>query len=233
MKPEKKAIDMTRDEWAAYIDHSVLKPEFTQTEIKEQILKGIGFRCMTVCVNPSATDAAMEMTAGMFTKVCVVCDFPFGLSDTASKVMQAEFICKKGVFELDMVANYGWIKSAMWEKVKNDIAAVNEVCKKYSVALKVILETDALTADEIKKGAAAVANAGAAFVKSSTGFYTGGKSEGATVEVVRAMLEGSEGRCKVKGSGGIRTRDHFLTLIDMGIDRMGVGYKSTPEILGA
>jgi len=98
--------------------------------------------------------------------------------------------------------------------------------------LKVILETDALTIDQIKKGAETVADAGAAFVKSSTGFFTGGKSEGATVEVVRAMMEGSGGRCKVKGSGGIRTKEHFLALIDMGIDRMGIGFKSTPLMLG-
>jgi deoxyribose-phosphate aldolase len=82
-----------------------------------------------------------------------------------------------------------------------------------------------------------VAEAGAAFVKSSTGFFTGGKAEGATVPVVRAMMDGlSEhgfsGRCKVKASGGIRTREHFFTLIDMGIDRAGVGYKSTALLLG-
>ena len=232
MKPEKEASKMTRDELAAYIDHSVLKPEFTQDEIKEQIQKGIEYRCKTVCVNPSAVDIAMAMTANTGTKVCVVCDFPFGLSETQSKAQQAEALCKKGVFEIDTVANYGWILSGMWEQAKTDIQTVNEVCQKYGVALKVILETDALSIEQVKKGAQIVADAGASFVKSSTGFFTGGKSDGATIEVVQAMMDGSGGRCLVKGSGGIRTREHFLKLINMGIDRMGVGYKSTPLLLG-
>jgi len=234
MKPEKEASKMTRDELAAYIDHSVLKPEFTQDEIKEQILKGIEYRCKTVFVNPSAVEMAMAlMTANTYTKVCAVCDFPFGLSETQSKAQQAEELCKKGVFEIDMVANYGWIRSGMWEQVKKDIQTVNEACQKYGVALKVILETDALSIEQIKKGAKIVADAGALFVKSSTGFFTGDKSDGATIEVVQAMMEGSGGRCLVKGAGGIRTQEHFFKLIDMGIDRVGVGYKSTPLLLGA
>ena len=86
--------------------------------------------------------------------------------------------------------------------------------------------------DQIKEGTKAAVRAGADFIKSSTGFFTGGKSDGATVEVVQAMMDAGEGKIKVKGSGGIRTREHFLKLIDMGIDRMGIGYRSTPEVLG-
>ena len=223
---------MTRGELAAYIDHSVLKPEFTRCEIKEQIGKGIDFKCKTVCVNPSALDLAFSLCAGTDTKVCAVCDFPFGLSETASKAAQAEALCKKGIFEMDVVANYGWLCSGMWDEALADIKTVNDVCGKYGVPLKVIIETDALTVEQIKKGAAIVADAGAAFVKSSTGFYTGGKSDGATVAAIRAMMDGCGGRCKVKASGGIRTQEHFFTLIDMGVDRMGVGYKSTPVLLG-
>jgi len=232
MQPAKKATEMTRDELAAYIDHSVLKPEFTQAEIKEQILKGIEFKCKTVCVNPSALDIALSMCAGTDTKVCSTCDFPFGLSETASKAAQAEAVCKKGIFEMDVVANYGWLCGGMWDEALADIKAVNDVCSKYGVPLKVILETDALTVEQIKKGAAIVADAGAAFVKSSTGFYIGGKSDGATIEAVRAMMDGCGGRCLVKASGGIRTQEHFFALIDMGVDRMGVGFKSTPVLLG-
>jgi deoxyribose-phosphate aldolase len=232
VKPTKKAAEMTRRELAAYIDQSVLKPDFTQGEIKKYIQEGIDYECKTVCVNPSAADMALTMTDGTFTKVCVVCDFPFGLSETASKCRQAEAICKKGIFELDVVANYGWMKSGMWEAAEADIRAVNDLCAAYNVALKVILETDALTPEEIIKGTRIVADSGAAFVKTSTGFYTGGKNDGATVEVIRMMTEAAGGRCLIKGSGGIRTREHFLALIDMGIDRMGVGFKSTPVILG-
>ena len=232
MKPTKKASEMTPEELGAYIDQSVLKPEFTQEEIRKYIQEGIDYKCRTVCINPSAIDIANEMTKGTTTEVCAVCDFPFGLSTTESKVLQAEECCKKGIFELDIVANYGWIKSGMWKEVEADIKAVKDVCKKYNVALKVIFETDALTMDEIKKATEAGIAAGADFVKTSTGFFTGGKSDGATVEVIKAMMETANGRCKIKGSGGIRTREHFLELIDMGIDRLGIGYKSTPVVLG-
>lgn len=233
MKPTKKASEMTVAELAAYIDQSVLKPEFTQAEIRKYIQEGIDFGCRTVCINPASLDIAREMTKGTNTKVCVVCDFPFGLSTTASKVMQAEEYCKGGdVFELDIVANYGWIKSGMWDEVKADIAAVVEVCHKYGTAVKTIIETDALTTEEISKAAEAVIAAGSDFVKSSTGFYTGGACVGATKEVVELMMKAAEGKAKVKGSGCIRTREHFLELIDMGIDRMGIGYRSTPVVLG-
>ncbi len=232
MKPTKKASEMSVAELAAYIDQSVLKPEFTQDEIRKYIQEGIDFGCITVCINPSSLDIAAEMTKGTNTKICVVCDFPFGLSTTASKVMQAEEYCKRGdVFELDIVANYGWLRSGMYKEVEEDIKAVCDVCHKYGTAVKVIIETDSLTMDQIKEGTKAAVRAGADFIKSSTGFYTGGKSEGATIEVVQAMMDAGEGKIKVKGSGGIRDREHFLKLIDMGIDRMGVGYRSTPDVL--
>ena len=98
--------------------------------------------------------------------------------------------------------------------------------------MKVIFETDALTLDQTLAAADAAIEAGADFIKTSTGFYTGGPSAGATPELIRAMLARANGRYKVKGSGGIRTRELFLELIDLGIDRMGVGYKSTPVVLG-
>ncbi len=232
MTPSKKADEMTVKELASYIDQSVLKPEFTEEDIKKYIREGIDYGCATVCINPSALDLAAKMTAGTATGICVVCDFPFGQSTTASRLEQAEAYCKRGdVAELDIVANYGHIRSGRWDLVENDLKAVTQVCHRYGTAVKVILETDALTMDQIARGTEAVAASGADFVKSSTGFYTGGESVGATVEVVKAMMAAAGGRVKVKGSGGIRTREHFLKLIDMGIDRMGVGYRSTPVVL--
>lgn len=133
--------------------------------------------------------------------------------------------------ELDIVANYGWIRSSLWEEVQEDIKAVCDVCHKYGTEVKVIFETDALTIEQIKKATETAITAGADFVKTSTGFFTGGKSEGATVEVIRSMMEVADGRVKIKASGGIRTQEHFFRLIDMGIDRMGIGYKSTPVVL--
>ena len=233
MKPTKKASEMSVKELAAYIDQSVLKPEFTQEEIKKYIQEGIDYGCATVCINPCALDLAAELTKGTDTKICVVCDFPFGLSTTASKVMQAEEYCKRGdVFELDIVANYGWICSGMWAEVEADIKAVCDVCHKYGTAVKTIFETDALTVEQVKKATEVAIAAGTDFVITSTGFYTGGPNVGATPEIISVMMDVAQGRCKIKGSGCIRTREHFLQLIDMGIDRMGVGYRSTPDVLG-
>lgn len=233
MKPTKKACDMTIKELASYIDQSVLKPEFTQDEIKMYIQEGIDFGCKTVCINPSSIPLAKELCQGTDTKICVVCDFPFGSSTTQSKVAQAELYCKDGdIFELDMVANFGWIRSGMWDNVQKDIKAVCDVCHKYGTAVKVILETDALNIEEVQKAVEVAISAGADFVKTSTGFFTGIRNEGATPDIIEAMIEAANGKIKIKGSGGIRTQEHFFQLIDMGIDRMGIGYKSTPVVLG-
>lgn len=233
MKPSKKACEMSVKELASYIDQSVLKPEFTQKEIRKYIQEGIDYGCKTVCINPSSLDIARELTKGTETKICVVCDFPFGLSSTRSRILQAEECLKGGdIFEVDIVANYGWLRSGLYEEAEKDIRAVTEVCHNYGAAIKVILETDALTVEQVVKGTEAVINAGADFVKTSTGFYTGGEVKGATPEIIQVMMDTAKGRIKIKGSGCIRTREHFLKLIDMGIDRMGIGYKSTPVVLG-
>ena len=233
MKPSRKASEMDRAELAAYIDQSVLKPEFTQDEIKKYIGEGITYGCKTVCINPSSLEIARQMCKSTETKICVVCDFPFGLSTTESKVMQARELCKGGdIFELDIVSNYGWIKSGMWNEFGAELKAVTDAVHKFGTAIKVIFETDALNLAQVARATDIACAAGVDFVKSSTGFYTGGESKGATVEVVQTMIDAAKGRCKVKGSGGIRDQAHFFRLIDMGIDRMGIGYKSTPVVLG-
>ena len=233
MKPTKKASEMSVRELARYIDQSVLKPEFTQEEIRRYIQEGVDYGCATVCVNPASLDIAAELCAGTETKICVVCDFPFGLSTTRSKVMQAEEYCRRGdVAELDVVANYGWIRSGMFAEVETDIRSVVDVCHTHDVQVKVIFETDALTLDEVRQACETGIAAGADFLKTSTGFFTGGKSDGATREVIALMMETARGRCKIKGSGAIRDQQHFFELIDMGIDRMGIGYRSTPVVLG-
>lgn len=233
MNPSKKAAEMSERELASYIDQSVLKPEFTVEDIKKYSQEGIDFGCKTICVNPASLDIVAPMVRGTKTGICVVCDFPFGLSTTASKALQAEEYCKNYEIEdLDIVANYGRLRSGDLDYVTADIKAVVDVCHSYGTNVKVIVETDSLTIDQVKAGTCCAVAAGADFIKSSTGFYTGGEQRGATNEVVAAMIEAGEGRIKVKGSGAIRTREHFLELIDMGIDRMGVGYRSTPVVLG-
>lgn len=233
MNPSKKAAEMSERELASYIDQSVLKPEFTVEDIKKYSQEGIDFGCKTICVNPASLDIVAPMVRGTKTGICVVCDFPFGLSTTASKALQAEEYCRNYEIEdLDIVANYGRLRSGDLDYVTADIKAVVDVCHSYGTNVKVIVETDSLTIDQVKAGTRCAVAAGADFIKSSTGFYTGGEQRGATNEVVAAMIEAGEGRIKVKGSGAIRTREHFLELIDMGIDRMGVGYRSTSVVLG-
>lgn len=233
MKPSKKAAEMTLKELASYIDQSVLKPEFTQEDIKKYTQEGIDFGCATICINPSALDLVSKMVAGTSTGICVVCDFPFGLSTTESKVNQAEnYLSKYKIADLDVVANYGQLRSGNLEYVINDIKAVAETCHKYGTNCKVIIETDALNKQQIIDGTKCAVAAGADFIKSSTGFYTGGEVVGATPEVVQTMIDAGAGKIKVKGSGCIRTQEHFFKLIDMGVDRMGIGYRSTPVVLG-
>jgi deoxyribose-phosphate aldolase len=232
MKPIKPAVEMSAWELAKYIDHSVLKPEFSVDETTKIIKEGIAMGCMTVCVQGCNVDLALELTKGTETKVAPCVGFPQGVCDTAVKVFEAELYSKKGVFEIDMVANFGWIRSGLYDKVEAEIAAVVAVAHKYNVAVKVILETDTLTTEQIVEGTKCVMRANADFVKTSTGFITGVPSNGATEEVIRLMMDTVEGKIKVKGSAGIRTREHFLKLIDMGIDRMGIGYKSTALVLG-
>jgi deoxyribose-phosphate aldolase len=228
----KQAKEMTRAELAAFIDHSVLKPDLTQEEIKQCIRDGINFGCKTVCINASALPIARELCRGTTTGICVVCDFPFGLSSAASKIKQIEEICREGdVADLDIVANYGWIKSGLWKETEEEFGAVAEACHQYGSIVKVIFETDALSLNEIYRATDIAASVGMDFVKTSTGFYTGASAKGATVEAVQTMMNAAQGRCKVKAAGGIRTRESFLAFIDMGVDRIGMGYKSTPVAL--
>ena len=232
MKPTKKAAEMTAKELARYIDQSVLKPEFTQEEIKKYTQEGIDFGCATICINPASLELVSKMVEGTDTGICVVCDFPFGLSTTETKVKQAEEHCSKyKIMDLDIVANYGQLRSGNLDYVTADIKAVVDVCHKYGTEVKVIIETDSLTKQQIIDGTKCAVAAGADYIKSSTGFYTGGETVGATPEVVQIMMDAGEGKIKVKGSGCIRTQEHFFKLIDMGIDRMGVGYRSTPDVL--
>lgn len=233
--PSKPAAQMSVAELAAYIDHSVLKPDFSPAEVRREVEAGIGYGCKTVCINPSSIEIAAPLCAGTNTGICVVVDFPFGCSSTASKVAQTDIALAAGVQELDIVANYGWIRGGEIDRVEQDLRAVVEACHAQGVLVKVIFETDALSNDQIRAAAEASIAAGADFIKTSTGFYTGTNQHaetGASDDMVTLMLACAAGRCQVKGSGSIRDRGHFLRLIDAGIDRMGVGYRSTPIVLG-
>ena len=232
MKPTKKANEMSTRELAAYIDYSVLKPEFTEEEIIELTKDGVQLGCATICINPGYMELCEPYVKGTDTMLCPVTDFPFGTSSTQSRVQQIEAVAKYDtVKEVDIVANFGWLRSRLYNKVTEDLKACVKAAHKYGREIKVILETDALNEEQIRKGCECCVEAGVDFVKTSTGFLTGFELKGAAPEVIEAIMDQLQGRAKVKGSGCIRTREHFLKLIDMGIDRMGVGYKSVPVVL--
>lgn len=228
-----KAADMTVEQLAAFIDYSVLKPEFTEEEIIALTKDGVCLGCATICINPGYMELCDPLVRGSNTMLCPVTDFPFGTSSTASRVQQIEDVANYDtVKEIDIVANFGKLRSGKYDEVTEDLRACAEAAHRFGRELKVILETDALTEKQIRRGCHCVADAGADFVKTSTGFLTGHDAHGATPEVIAIMMEEVGDRCKIKGSGCIRTREHFLKLIDMGIDRMDVGYKSVPVVLG-
>lgn len=232
--PTKKASEMSLAELASYIDYSVLKPEFTEKEIVDLTKDGVELGCATICINPGYMDLCKPYVQGSKTKLCPVCDFPFGTSSTESKVAQAKILVDHYadvIGELDVVANFGLIRSGEYERVTKDIQAVVEVCHEKNIPVKVIFETDALNEEQIRKACHCAMDAKADFVKTSTGFLTGFEAHGATLQVIEWMQEEVKDVCQVKGSGCIRTREHFLELIDRGIDRMGVGYKSVPVVL--
>lgn len=231
-KLNKKAEEMTTEELASYIDYSVLKPEFTEDEIIRLTKDGVRLGCATICINPGYMELCEPYVKGSKTMLCPVTDFPFGDSSTASRVAQIEDVAKYDtVKEVDIVANFGKIKSGKDDEVLADLKECVKAAHKYGREIKVILETDALTKEEIVRGARIVLASGADFVKTSTGFLTGHENVGATTEVIQLIMDTVGDKIKIKGSGCIRTREHFLELINMGIDRMGVGYKSVPVVL--
>lgn len=232
-KLSKKAAEMNVKELAEYIDYSVLKPEFTEEEIVDLTKDGVRLGCATICINPAYMELCEPLVEGSDTMLCPVVDFPFGTSATESRIKQIEIVAKyDSVKEIDIVANFGFIRSGKYDAVTTDLKACVEVAHTAGRALKVIFETDALNEEQIRKTCKVCLEAGVDFVKTSTGFLTGFEAHGATPEVIKLMMEEVEDNCQVKGSGCIRTREHFLQLIDMGIDRMGVGYKSVPVVLG-
>ncbi|MCL2742749.1 MAG: deoxyribose-phosphate aldolase [Planctomycetaceae bacterium] len=209
-----------------YLDHAVLVPKMTQQEAAEWIQSGIAYKVKTVCVRPCDIDLAVKLCKETKTGVSCVLGFPHGCICTESKAAEAELYCRKGVAEIDMVANYGWIRSGLWDEVRADIKAVVDTAHKHGVGVKVIFETSQLTLEEVAKTTELSIEAGADFVKTSTGF----NGEGATEEVVDCMLKAAAGRINVKPSGGIRDAQRAQLFVDKGAARLGVNGSSTPAI---
>jgi deoxyribose-phosphate aldolase len=209
-----------------YLDAAILKPEMTQQEARDAIIACTKLETFSVCVRPCDIKLAKELCPGTKTLVCVVLGFPHGDQLTSSKVSEAKDYVSLGVDEIDMVANYGLAKSGSWDAVQADIAAVAEIAKAANVLLKVIFETAHLNPEQIKKLTELSIEAGADYVKTSTGF----NGDGAKEEDVQLMLETAAGRAKVKPSGGIRDAATARRFVELGAERLGVGWTSCEAI---
>ena len=209
-----------------YLDAAILKPETTRPEAIEAIEACIEMKTRTVCVRPCDIALAKEMCTGTETGVCVVLGFPHGVQLSRSKADEAARYVDAGVDEIDMVVNYGYARSGLWQEVKADIAAVSAVTRPAAVPLKVIIETAQIDSATIRALVDICVEAGADFVKTSTGF----NGEGAQEDDIRMILEVAAGRVKVKPSGGIRDRRRAEMFIRMGAHRLGVNWTSCQAI---
>lgn len=229
----KKACEMTTKELTRYMDYSILHPSFTDELIYEKAKYGVELGAKCICVNPLYVDLCLPLVKGTDTLLAPTIDFPFGTSSTESRIKQIEVIAKyPEIIEFDIVANYGKIRSHKYDEVLNDLKACTDYAHAHNLIIKVIFEVDTLTEEEIRKACQIAVEVGVDFVKTSTGFLTSYESHGATCEVIQIMMDEVKGKCKVKGAGCIRNQKHYLELIDMGIDRMGVNYKSANAVLG-
>ena len=188
---------------ARYLDAAIPKPDMTPEQAEAAIKECIAYEAYTVCVRGCDIALAKKLCEGTQTKVSCVLDFPYGYGGAAAKRETARLYSEMGVFEIDMVMNYGAARGGNWDVVEEEVRGVVEEAHRKGVGVKVIFETSQLTD------------------------FNGG---GATVEAVKAMLETANGRIKVKPSGGIRNYETAKMYIDMGASRLGCGYTSCKPI---
>lgn len=208
-------MKMTKEEFVKYVDHSLLKPHLT----KEEIIEGLKFAkevgCASVCINPNNLEYAQEYLAGSDVKIGTVIGFPSGAHTTFEKVAETKDAYTNGAVEMDMVIDIGALRNGEYDKVQADIEAVVAASP---AIVKVILEDAYLTKEEIKKGSELVEAAGAAYVKTSTGFAP----SGSTVEDLRLMRATVSDQVKVKAAGGLNNLQDCLDAIDAGASRVGI-----------
>ena len=202
---------------AKMIDHTMLKADASEKTILRYCREAKEYGFASICVNTCFVPLVAKELKGSGVKTCCVVGFPLGAMSTSAKAFEAKQAVADGAEEVDMVINIGAMKDARFDFVKKDIEAVVEASK--PAIVKVIIETCLLTDEEKVKACKLSVEAGAAFVKTSTGFSTGG----ATVADVKLMKETVGDRAKVKASGGIRTPEDAKALIEAGADRIGAG----------
>tara|TARA_R110000796_G_scaffold134956_2_gene250986 strand:+ start:93195 stop:93830 length:636 start_codon:yes stop_codon:yes gene_type:complete len=200
---------------AQYIDHTILRPDATPADVSVICDEAVKHKFKAVCVNPIFIPQIVDHLAGTGVAVCSVINFPFGATSTAMKEAEAKWVVAQGADEVDMVIPVGLLKSGQFDAVRNDIAAVKAACG--DVLLKVILETALLSTDEKVTACSLSKEAGADFVKTSTGFA----GSGATVADVMLMRKTVGDTMGVKASGGVRTTEDALRMIEAGASRIG------------
>ena len=202
---------------AAVLDHTLLKPEATRDQILALCHEAAEHRFACAMVNPAWVPLATSVLAGTGIPVGVVIGFPLGANFSTTKRDEAREMVKLGARELDMVLNVGMLKSEMYEQVEADVRSVTEVGRAAGTVVKVILETCLLSMPEKLRAAEIVINSGADYLKTSTGFSTGGATA-ADVALLRGIAGNS---CGVKASGGIRTLSDARTMLEAGASRIG------------
>jgi deoxyribose-phosphate aldolase len=217
-------------DWAGLIDHTLLKPEATDEDIKKLCEEAARYRFASVCINPTWVRAAACNLRGTGVPVCTVIGFPLGATLSDVKAYEARRAIFDGAREVDMVINIGALKSGDDCLVEHDIRSVVEVAHEYDATCKVIIETALLTDDEKVRACLAAKKAGADFVKTSTGFSKGG----ATVADVALMRRTVGSELGVKASGGVKGLDDARKMVEAGATRIGasVGVKIAQEAAG-
>ena len=198
---------------ATYIEHTLLKPSAIPEEVKQVCQEAWQYNFPSVCIYPVAVRQAKELLHDKKPQVCTVIGFPTGATSTAVKLYEAQEAVENGATELDVVINLGWLKSGESSKVYDEIA---QICSETGQTVKAILETTVLTNEEKKIAGKICMDAGAAYLKTSTGWFGG-----ATVEDVEILKEITRGEVGIKASGGIRTYEQAITLIHAGATRLG------------
>lgn len=214
---------MKHPELAKYIDHTLLKPAATPDDILTICEEAKHYKTASVCVNSCYVPLVHQALLGSGVKTCCVVGFPLGAMSTAAKAEETRIAVKAGAEEVDMVQNIGYVKTGEWGLVEQDIAAVVKAAAPAQV--KVILETCLLTEEEKIKCCQIAKNAGAAFVKTSTGFSTGGATT-ADIALMRQTVGADMG---VKASGGIHSAEEALAMLEAGASRIGAS--STKQIV--
>ncbi len=218
---------MTADELAGYIDLSLLKPQASKKEVEALIYDAQKYPFASVCIPPCYAGLAVNILKGYPVKVGTVVGFPFGYQTTSVKLYEAREAVEAGAKEIDMAMNISAFKSGKLKIVQDEISQIASSLP--CVTIKVIIETCYLEDEEKRDACKLVIDGGANFVKTSTGFGSGG----ATVEDVRLLTNIAAGRIKIKASGGIRNLDETLKMIDAGANRIGTsaGVKIMEEFL--